>query len=718
MAFINSHNRFYFLFLLFLLQINLVSAQEQPNKKERVALHLVSKSFEDSIVLRWVPVNSAVWEATRKEGFLIKRIQIIDAQKGILDTVATNLKPMTHEEIIKKYGESNKYVSIIDQTLYGEQFKYKKEAPVNFLDSAIQGQKLLDSRFFIAMFAASLSSEAAEAGALSYVDKNVEPGAQYIYILNSNVTMQQYIVDSGSAFAINVLLPEEPPVGLQGIGREKKIELHWDRNQKENFDAFDIERSDDGGKSYQQLNKIPYFSPYEVSNEAPEDSFSLGMNNLLSMYQIYIDSVPENYKEYYYRIRGYDGFGGKGNYSEPIITHAVDLTPPNAPFIDSIVNISPKSFQLYWQPNKEDKDIDGYFLLRSGSVTGEYKSLTNTKIDKNARSIIDSNAIQASSNFYILGVIDTSGNISQSEARMAVFVDSIPPGKPTGLEGRVDSLGIVYLTWDNNPEPDIKGYKVYFSYEPNGEFSQATQSALPGNYYQDTLSMKIINRDVYYKLAAIDYHSNASAFSEVIKLNKPILFAPTPAVAKKIYLQENKIITEWYASASQGVTSYEVFRRSEKEDWQSLRKISVPPHTDFSFIDTNFIYNIRYDYTVSAIDSAGLQSNLAIPVSIIYNKLALLKPVTDFTASLDLKQKGVLLNWKYDNNELYFYIIYRSENGGALTPYRSLNKSEKTFTDYKIEKGKSYSYAVQIKQEETQLESGLSVVKEVKYNGN
>ena len=207
------------------------------------------------------------------------------------------------------------------------------------------------------MFATSLSSEAADVAALRFVDKNVEPGAQYIYILSSKVNMEQYIVDSGTTIAINVLFPEEAPIGLNGIGGERKIELHWDRNQKQNFDAFDIERSDDGGKTYRQINKTPYFSPYKLDSETPSDSFNLAMNSMLSMYQIYIDSVPENYKNYYYRIRGYDGFGGKGNFSDPMMAHAIDLTPPKSPFIDSIVNISQKAFKLYWKPNKEDKTI-------------------------------------------------------------------------------------------------------------------------------------------------------------------------------------------------------------------------------------------------------------------------------------------------------------------------------------------------------------------------
>ena len=137
------------------------------------------------------------------------------------------------------------------------------------------------------------------------------------------------------------------------------------------------------------------------------------------------------------------------------------------------------------------------------------------------------------------------------------------------------------------------------------------------------------------------------------------------------------------------------------------------PQTDFSFNDTSFDYNVVYDYTVSAIDSAGLRSNLALPVNITYNKLDLLKQVTDFNAAFDSKQKGILLNWNYKADANYFYIIYRGMDGQALTPFRSLDKKENEFIDYKVEKGKVYRYAIQIKQENNQLESKLSLEKEV-----
>jgi hypothetical protein len=702
--------RFSFLLLFIAASGNVRLHGQELSTKEHVSISVAARAYEDSVVIRWVPVNSAVWEAARRAGFQIVRVRISDAQNGVIDTLTKDglVRPLSREQIAIRYGDKDKYVGIIDKTMYGEQIKLKNKPAANLVDSALQGKTLLDSRFLFAMFAASFSADAAKAGALRYVDKDVQAGGRYIYIVSTPAKMDHLIIDSGVVAVVNVHFPEQAPTGLRGLGMDRKMELHWDRNQVAKFDAYDIERSDDGGKSYHRLNTSPFFSPLSVGSEDRPDSMGIKMNALLSQYQIFIDSLPENYKDYYYRIKGYDGFAEQSPYTEPIIVHGIDLTPPVPAFIDSISNIAAGTFKVFWRPNKTDADLDGYILLRASDVNGDYVSASANKIDKNSQSFIDSQAILGRNNFYVLYTIDTSGNIGKAPPRMAVFVDSIPPAKPTGLEGLVDSSGVVHLKWNRNAEPDIKGYKVYFSYSAGGEFSQVTSFAVADSFYQDTLSMKIINRQVFYKIAAIDYNSNPSVFSAVATLSKPILFAPVSPVAAAIYIQGAKIITEWNGSSSEGVIGYEIFRKAVGAEWVSVANISLPPATDFVFTDSNFIFNTKYAYAVKAIDRSGLQSEPSFPVSIVYRKADILPGVKDLKVAFDPGKKGVLLSWGDSGPEGCFYIIYRSENDGPIMPMRFLDKPSDHFVDYRVKKGNTYYYAIRVKQKEKGLKSDLS----------
>lgn len=707
------------LFMLILsLVCNVSKAQDTSKKNDSIAFHFVNKSYGDSIVLRWIPTNGSIWQTAQNTGYTLKRIMIIDSVRGIEKTLIKELKPLSHEDILSRYTEKDKYVNAMDLTLYGEKFKYTKNIPTNLLDSIIQGGKQLETRYFIAMISASLSSEAGNVGALRYVDKDVIPGISYIYILSSKIDNTTEKTDSAVTYAINVLFPESLPTNIMGISNDKKIELQWSRKQLQNFDAYDIERSDDGGKSYNKINKTPFISPHNMEqlNAEEIDSTSLKINDLLALYNVYIDSIPENYKDYYYRIRGYDGFGSVGEYSEPVIAHGIDLTPPKTPEIDSVVCISSNSFKIYWKLNTTDNDFKGYFITRSVNIDGEYVAASDSIIGRENTVFTDKQPFVGLSNFYMVGAVDTAGNVSQSLPRAGVFKDSLPPISPTGLTAQIDSLGIVTLKWNKNSESDVKGYILYFSYDPKGTFTQVNQTVYEDNVYYDTISLKIINREVYYKIRALDYNSNQSNFSTIIEAKVPIMFSPTPAVAKRVYTNDNQIVSEWYASSSDRVIAYKVFRRSKNNGWELIDSVPVLAHLNFTYVDKKFDYNTDYDYSVAVVNEDGFQSKMAIPVGIVFNKHNLLKSITDFSVQLDQTDKKVIIKWEALADTASFIVIYKGTEDSNLIPYRSIEGNVTFFVDYKIETGKTYYYAIKIKQSLTDLESDLSEINKVQIN--
>lgn len=56
-----------------------------------------------------------------------------------------------------------------------------------------------------------------------------------------------------------------------------------------------------------------------------------------------------------------------------------------------------------------------------------------------------------------------NGRVAESELSNEAAVtprDTFPPGAPAGLRG-VSAPGSIELTWDQNPEPDVAGYRIY-----------------------------------------------------------------------------------------------------------------------------------------------------------------------------------------------------------------------------------------------------------------
>jgi hypothetical protein len=94
--------------------------------------------------------------------------------------------------------------------------------------------------------------------------------------------------------------------------------------------------------------------------------------------------------------------------------------------------------------------------------------------------------------------------------------DNTPPSKPRNIstitgDNRVD------LYWDNNPERDVAGYNVYYSYTYNGKYTLigSTQST---NYIDDGAKN---GTTYYYAVSAYDYDGNESDLSEDVVYDTP-----------------------------------------------------------------------------------------------------------------------------------------------------------------------------------------------------
>ena len=152
-------------------------------------IHLLARSYGDSIVLRWAPEDYVSWQYLNAVGVNIYRISLPDGKKQNdairFDTLAMNLKPATLERFRAIYPETDSVAAIALGTLYSEggftqdQSRYGTGEMGALLDVYNDQQ----FRFGMAVLASEWRKDLAEMLAMRFVDRNVKKMAKYRYIV-------------------------------------------------------------------------------------------------------------------------------------------------------------------------------------------------------------------------------------------------------------------------------------------------------------------------------------------------------------------------------------------------------------------------------------------------------------------------------------------------------------------------------------------------------
>ncbi|MGD2246276.1 MAG: hypothetical protein PVI11_07005 [Candidatus Aminicenantes bacterium] len=107
---------------------------------------------------------------------------------------------------------------------------------------------------------------------------------------------------------------------------------------------------------------------------------------------------------------------------------------------------------------------------------------------------------------------------SDSEVIEVTPEDTFPPAAPSGLISIV-AEDFISLTWDENREEDLAGYRVWRKTDEEGEFRLLTPEPIHANAFNDTAVEP--NKRYHYVVTALDEPGNESrkskSVSEIIK---------------------------------------------------------------------------------------------------------------------------------------------------------------------------------------------------------
>ena len=302
---------------------------------------------------------------------------------------------------------------------------------------------------------------------------------------------------------------------------------------------------------------------------------------------------------------------------------------------------------------------------------------------------------------------------------MGLVPDNDPPATPTGLSGSIDKKGYVFLHWNAGKENDIKGYKIYFANSPLQTPSQITLEPLADTLFIDTITLKTLTRDIYYKVVAVDLSNNHSDFSAFSKLRKPDIVPPMPPLAGNVEVTEKAVNIEWMQSSSDDAVGYAIFRSEKNGIFQAIARIKHQPgNSSFIFSDTTVKALVDYKYTAEAIDEDSLHSAKCTPVPVTVRTLPEQPAIKGLSAVYDSKTKKIQLKWQYRQSGDYFFVIYRAAGTEALAKYSSADGNESGWSESPYGETGILKYAIQAVFKDTRGQTKLGEPVQVIVSGD
>ncbi len=654
---------------------------------------------QGTVRLRWVPADFGIFEKGNQYGYRVTRRLL--AVNGV--PLPTNLQQTSVNMLSSPYktltdtqwdaiSDTSDVAGVAQGAIYADDFTVTPGGDPFY--EAVNAGSQNDSRYGFGLFAADQSFQIARYMGLALIDNtavSAEPTGEYSYtveVLTPDSTNRPRGV---GRIIINMSSVLPAPTDLKVTTTVNMALLSLPRGDLERYyTSFNIERSANGGTTWQRRNADPLM---------------FLSNNSGSERMIFNDTIEQPGVTFKYRIKGHSPFDIDGPPSNAAEGAAASQALGIYPDLKTITEADGK-LTLNWEfPSASNSSISKFQVLRSDNSEGNFVVLAEPGVS--IRQYTDSNP-SLLSNYYKVIAIDNGNHENESLAKLGQLNDKQAPAVPTGVTATVDKNGLVTIKWTKNTEPDIKGYRVFFSNNPSGQFAQITTTVLETNEYKQQLELKVLGKKVYYKVLATDLRENDSDYSTAVSITRPDVVPPSkPTLAKADPLPLG-VQLEWINSSSPDVAYHQLERKIKNDiNWTTLRTVRIA-FTDHTFMDSTTTGTREFSYRVLSVDSTGNATSSSIidvkplrinPDSIMRFKVA---------SAVEGTEKQAKLSWEYpDAATVAEFHIYRSMDGSAPHLYTTVvvvpddlnvdpvtNRAILIYRDKDIDVTNSYQYKV------------------------
>lgn len=646
-------------------------------KAQNYSLH--GRPYGDSLALRWQVFEPTDWKKGYSVGYNVYRAPSTRGGSPLGDFKKLNVNPILpipfdefeqNDEMLSDSVITNALGLIYMESL-GSSFEVGDGDPND--PEAL--------RFLYHSIVCSYDAKAAKVSGLYFTDTDGVSG-RFVYRLTfADKNVEDYLtyltISSSAQYEVNAI------DSLDDITHKRKSMITWkleQNNPRVIIPSYNIYRSDKENTGYKKLNQYPILATAK-------------QEWLDSTKGFFMDTTLEKKKEYYYKVQGTDLFGELTPYSKSYKIREKTYLETAANFI-SAEEIPKSKVELKWSIRKSDyPQVVSIEVVRAIHPDSLFTPISK-RLKKTTTSFIDKKS--KTNNYYQVKLFGEAGDSILSPVRYVHRPDSIPPQASNLLFGKSDTLGNVKIYWNKNKEEDIEEYWILRANYKNEEFSHIATVPFTDTMYQDKISIKVMDKYVYYQVIAVDNSFNLANESNIIKVKRPDHIPPAKPVFVSYNSDKDGIQVTWSPSPAKDLKRHVLYKKRELTDnWGVVTIVegdSLVIQTNY--IDQNIQKGVKYYYTMIAVDSSDLKSTYETPLRIKAFDDGLKPKIEKISVIKSTKVQKIKLKWEYAEAGVKRFLIYRKLNDGRLSLYKGVEGDIGEFIENKPKSKTAYTYKV------------------------
>jgi len=532
---------------------------------------------ESSLKLRWSIGNTDILALGFQYGYTLT-IEEMDGTQ-IRDTRSVNVMPLSDDAISTRCKTDG-------DTLTFGLFKQSRDG-TNTFTSDPEAQKW---NRLIMLFGIQDNFPLSKAMGLAYELENPNTPATYRVRVAINHPRNAQLLTQVLTIPFPTVQLLDPPLPPICICKDNRLSITGDLyGVDDQYSSFHILRRQDSTSAYQRRSPRPLLANYAEGDPLV----------------FYIDTIGKE-GIYDYVLQGKDIWGEYGPYSRPeyVLPCHIIYAPPRL-YADEVEERG-KS-KLNWEiPDSLLQFLEGFDIYRSEDKFNGFEKINETVLPVTQRTYMDDEPLEM--NFYYVQARYHRNITSNSLSKMVALIDTRPPGIPQNVQVEFDtSTFISKITWSDLADPDLKGYRIFFSPEPDGNKFLLYNLELENNYYIDTLDKKTLYMGRTYWVTSRDLNQNESFYSDSVSIALPDRFPPTAARITNVEYDYNYVQLTWEGSPSKDVVQHTLeWKTINESTWQE--KSITPSSYSNLYRDSMQAMGDTLLYRIRVVDTAGLTS--------------------------------------------------------------------------------------------------------------
>jgi len=403
--------------------------------------------------------------------------------------------------------------------------------------------------------------------------------------------LKQEWVRAGDTLAIS--LPSPEVTSYKGEIRKAVIEILPDSPQT--YPSYRLLRSRTEKGSYTQVAV--------AKNE--------GKRNIVFEDKGLLDAAT-----YYYKVDAVSATGLTGTPFGPFTVTTKGHPSPIFEF--QAVNRQARKVPLTWTPVNEP-EVKGYSIYRANQRGGPYEKIGFVK-GKDANQYLDKGKESSwgkeghlkdnTEYFYKIHSVNVVDIHSPDSPIISVVTKPIPV-PVADLKANQLEVKQVSLSWQSNPEPDIKEYNIF-----RGESPQSIKKNIknvPSTVFAYTDKQLKDGQKYFYKVRAINKDKLVGDFSSIVSsMTKPL---PVKPIGLSIDFKTGQIRLSWQKNPEEDIAQYQVFKKTFLS-WNKIGEITEP----IFFYNSELKGGKKIFFRVKAVDNTNLTSKPSEEISITVPK--------------------------------------------------------------------------------------------------